>query len=160
MTNPSGPPVHPDVADLAFLLGTWRGSGSGHYPTITDFEYDEETVFGHVGKPFLTFVQRTRHLDGSPLHAESGYVRPAPDNGVEFVLSIPSGIMESLTGTVSGTSLNLTSADVVRTATAKEVTATERTYTVDGDTLSYDFSMAAVGQPMTHHLHADLQREN
>ena len=158
MSDTSGPPLHPDVAHLAFLLGMWRGKGSGSYPTIDDFEYLEVTAFGHVGKPFLTFVQRTKHLDGSPLHTESGYLRPAGDNGVEFVLSIPSGIMESLEGTVTGSTMELESVDIVRTTTAKEVSATTRTYTVDGDTLSYDISMAAVGEPLTHHLHADLER--
>ncbi len=158
-SSPSaGPPLAAEVAHLQFLLGTWRGKGSGQYPTIESFEYLEETVFGHVGKAFLTFVQRTKHLDGTPLHTESGYLRPAGNDGVEFVLSIPSGIMESLEGTVSGTSLDLTSADIVGTATAKEVTATTRTYTVDADTLTYDIAMAAVGEPLTHHLHATLQR--
>lgn len=158
MSDTPGPPVHQEIANLTFLLGTWRGKGAGHYPTIESFEYLEETVFDHVGKPFLTFVQRTKHLDGTPLHTESGYLRPAGENGAEFVLSIPSGIMESLEGTVSGTSLDLASVDIVRTTTAKEVTDTARTYTVDGDTLTYDISMAAVGQPLTHHLHAQLQR--
>ena len=158
MSDTPGPPVHQEIAHLTFLLGTWRGKGAGQYPTIESFEYLEETVFDHVGKPFLTFVQRTKHLDGTPLHTESGYLRPAGENGAEFVLSIPSGIMESLEGTVSGTSLDLASVDIVRTTTAKEVTDTARTYTVDGDTLTYDISMAAVGQPLTHHLHAQLQR--
>ena len=158
MTEPSGPPIHSDIQNLTFLLGTWRGKGVGHYPTIADFEYIEETVFGHVGKPFLTFVQRTKHLDGTPLHTESGYLRPAGEHGVEFLLSIPSGIMESLEGAVSGTSVELKSVGVFGTATAKEVTATTRSYAVDGDTLTYDFEMAAVGQPLTHHLNAELDR--
>lgn len=117
-------------------------------------------MFGHVGKTFLTFVQRTKHLDGTPLHTESGYLRPAGESGVEFVIAIPSGILESLDGTVSGTSLDLKSVAVLRTATAKEVTATIRTYTVDSNTLTYDIAMEAVGQPLTHHLHAELQRAN
>lgn len=158
MSDTPGPAIHPEVAHLAFLLGTWRGKGGGQYPTIESFEYLEETVFGHVGKTFLTFVQRTKHLDGTPLHTESGYLRPAGDSGVEFVIAIPSGILESLDGTVSGTALDLTSAHIVRSATAKEVTATTRTYTVDGNALTYDIAMEAVGQPLTHHLHGELER--
>ena len=158
MSNTTGPPLAAEISHLAFLLGTWRGKGSGSYPTIDDFDYTEETVFGHVGKPFLTFVQRTRHLDGTPLHTESGYIRPVGTERAEFVLSIPSGIMESLEGTVTDTSLDFASVHVLSSSTAKSVTTTTRTYSVDGETLTYGVSMAAVGEPLTHHLHATLHR--
>jgi hypothetical protein len=149
---------------LAFLLGTWRGGGHGEYPTIEPFDYVEEVTFGHVGKPFLAYQQRTRHaVTDLPLHAESGYLRPAgvDDDGslrVELVLVHPSGILELDLGSVRGTALALTSASVQGTPTAKEVTGVERDIAVDGDALSYEVRMAAVGVPMTHHLAARLRR--
>lgn len=156
----SPPSIHPDIAHLAFLLGTWRGSGKGDYPTIDRFEFTEETVFGHVGKPFLTFVQRTRDVDGAPLHTESGYLRPVGLNRAEFVISLPSGIVELLEGTVdadTGT-VDLQSVQVARTATAKEVTSTARVYAVEGDILRWRFGMAAVGHGMAGHLVGELTR--
>lgn len=73
-----GDPVvlHPQLGALGGLLGTWEGQGAGSYPTIEPFRYHEQVRFGHVGKPFLTYQQKTWDEDnGAPLHAEVGYLR-------------------------------------------------------------------------------------
>jgi hypothetical protein len=158
------PPLHPDLEPLAMLLGTWSGRGRGEYPTIESFEYDETVTFGHVGKPFLVYGQRTRSVAAppAPLHAETGYWRlPAPDR-VEVVLSHPSGITEVEEGSISRdadrTTIELTTTHVGRTSTAKEVAALARRFVIDGDTIRYEVDMAAVGQPLQFHLAATLHR--
>jgi hypothetical protein len=155
------PPValHPVAAALQFLLGTWVGEGRGHYPTISSFAYREEVRFGHVGKPFLAYNQRTWALDdGRPLHSESGYWRPQPDGVVELVIAIPTGHVEVTEGRVDGTTVSLTSRLVGVTTSAKAVTAVSRHLVVEGDVLRYVVSMAAVGQPLQEHLTAELHR--
>ena len=156
------PSLHDDIAHLSFLLGEWHGSGEGRYPTIESFGYNEQVEFRHVGKPFVSYVQRTKHAEtGLPLHAESGYLRPVGVDAVEFVVVQPSGIVEVHAGSVDAAagSIVLEATDVLTTPTAKEVSAVRRSLTVDGDVLSYTLDMGAVGQPLQHHLAATLHRQ-
>lgn len=157
------PELHPDVAALACLLGTWSGEGTGHYPTIEPFGYREEISFGHVGKPFLAYRQGTVNLGtGLPAHAEAGYLRGVGDGRVELVLAHPTGIAELAEGTVTvtadGLELRLASTTMAGTSTAKDVQSVARTITVAGDVLLYDLAMGAVGQPHQSHLTAELRR--
>lgn len=157
---PDQPSLHPAIEPLAFLLGHWVGSGTGDYPTIDDFRYREQVWFDHVGKPFVSYRQATRDAEtGLPLHAESGYLRPVGEDRVELVLSQPSGIVEVHEGTVSAGSIRLRTVRVVTTATAKDVTEVTRAIDVEDDQLSYELGMAAVGQPLQHHLSAVLTRQ-
>ncbi len=156
--------VHPDLNELAMLIGTWQGAGHGAYPTIESFDYVEEVTIGHVGKPFLSYSQRTRRAGdhpeaGTPLHAESGFWRPAGPGGVELVIAQPSGIVEIDEGTVEGSIIHLTGTTIATTATAKEVRSVERRIEVEGNTLRYELWLGAVGQAHQLHLTATLLRE-
>lgn len=154
--------LHPGVAILAPLVGTWVGEGSGEYPTIEPFTYREELTIGHTGKPFLTYAQRTAGPDGRPLHAETGYLRvPAPGR-IELVVAQPTGITEVDEGTLSiaGAVIDIVvdATSIGLTASAKDVTALSRSFHLDGDDLAYTVRMAAVDQPLQHHLAAVLRR--
>ena len=156
--------MHIACEPLRLLLGTWRGEGHGDYPTIEAFGYLEEVTFGHVGKPFLAYSQKTRHKDtGEPLHAETGYWRPVASDTLEVILAHPTGIAETTEGSFAlhGDELRikLETCHIGITATAQEVTQVVRTITATPQTITYTLDMAAVGHPLQRHLEATLSKE-
>jgi hypothetical protein len=157
------PEPHPAIAPLSFLLGWWEGAGVVGYPTIESVNFGQEISFSHNGKPFLIYSSRTWLLEadgqiGRPLAMEVGFWRPQPGNQVEVLLTHPTGISEVYVGSIDGTKIELATDAVVRTATAKEVTAGKRLYGLIGADLGYAYDMAAVGQPLQPHLSAQLKR--
>lgn len=157
MTPPAE--LHPALAPLAFLLGTWSGEGVGGYPTIEDFGFGQELTFSHYGKPLLEYTSRSWSLeDGRPMARESGWWRPGADGAVELVLAHPMGVVEVWLGTVVGTRVEIGTDVVARTPSAKDVTAGRRLYGLVGDELMWAYDMAAVEQPLQPHLSARLRR--
>jgi THAP4-like, heme-binding beta-barrel domain len=162
MTDNGLPEEHPAIAPLSFLLGRWEGAGVGGYPTIESFRFGQEIIFGHIGKPYLTYTSRSWRLDDDgnkvqPLAMETGFWRPQPDNKVEVLLAHPTGIVEIYLGEVAGTRIDLATDVVARTETAKPVTGGKRLYGLIGEDLAYAYDMAAVGQELQPHLSAQLR---
>jgi hypothetical protein len=164
-----GPDLHPALLGLLPFIGAWRGRGRGGYPTIEDFDYAQEIRISHDGRPFLSYESRAWLLDADsrpvrPAGRESGWIRPVAHDGgpatdeVEVLLTTPTGIMELYYGRVDGLKLEIATDMVMRTATAKEVTAGHRLYGIVEGALLYAYEMAAVGHGLTPHLSARLTR--
>src|ERR1700744_3167107 len=94
------PAEHPAIAPLSFLLGRWKGTGKGDYPTIDPFDFLQEVTFSHIGKPYLIYTSRSWRLATNeqgelerdergelvrlePLAVEAGFWRPQPEGQVE-----------------------------------------------------------------------------
>jgi THAP4-like, heme-binding beta-barrel domain len=161
----AGPDLHPSLLPLLPLVGVWRGTGKGGYPTIEDFGYGQQVVFAHDGRGVLRYESRTWILDPAgqlvrPSAREVGWWRPGGGDGeLEVLLAHPTGIVEVYVGRATGPTRWELSTDVVaRTGTAKEVTGNHRLYGIVDGALLYAMDMAAVGQPLQPHLSARLER--
>ncbi|MFD4941440.1 FABP family protein [Streptomyces sp. NPDC058239] len=159
------PAPHALLAPLIGFLGTWVGRGRGGYPTLDEeFVYAQEVTFSHDGRPFLRYEARAWLLDADdtplrPSARESGWWRLQPDGRVEALITQPTGIAEISVGRAGDGAVDLTTHQVALAPTAKEVNATRRRYTLtDEDTLTFVHDLAAVGQPLQHHLSARLRR--
>lgn len=159
-----GPAPHPLLRPVLPLLGRWHGRGTGEYPTLEqDFRYEQEITFSHDGRPFLRYEARAWLIDASgnpvrPAGREAGWWRVTPDATLEVVLAHPTGIVETYVGRVSDTEIEIETQDVAMTPLAKEVTGTRRHYALGCAEMTVTHDMAAVGQPLQHHLTAHLRR--
>lgn len=165
------PALPEELLPLSWLLGTWVGVGTGHYPTIEDFRFGQEVSFSTDGRPFLFYVSRSWKLDDDgnrikPLATETGFWRPRPDNGVEVVLAHPTGFAETWVGQITVTGIEnaritgaraeLATQTVARTESAKEYVAGERLYGLVEGRLLWTYDMEAMGHDLSNHLAATL----
>lgn len=90
--------------ELKNLLGFWRGTGRGNFPTIEPFSFLEETRFTeNAGEQVLHFEQKSWQLDENgeiikPLHWESGFFMPTEDGFIEILNAQNSRRVEVLRG--------------------------------------------------------------
>ena len=151
--------LHPDLAGLSFLLGTWRGEGEGSWPPGDPFRYGEEMTFEHVGDTFLLYAERSWGLDDeAPIHFERGFIRPSGGGRVEVVLAHPLGIGEVAEGTLEHGVIDVASTAVTLTTTGSPVTELRRRIEVDGDAMTYELRMATREIELTSHLRGRLHR--
>ncbi|MFJ9431343.1 FABP family protein [Streptomyces sp. NPDC101490] len=158
------PAPHELLGPVLGLLGTWTGQGKGGYPTLdADFAYAQEVTFSHDGRPFLHYEARAWLIDpdGTPLRPaarDSGWWRLRPGGAVEALITQPTGIAEIMVGEARDGTVDLVTDGVALTPTAKRVDATRRRYVLDDTTLDFTHDLAAVGEPLGHHLAARLRR--
>ncbi|MEE6508861.1 hypothetical protein FKM82_023291 [Ascaphus truei] len=159
------PPLHPAVAPLAWMLGSWVSdpAGEGEFPTIPPFRYMEEAVITHVGQAMLNFMFcATNPETGKALHRECGFIRAKPGtNHVAFICSQNTGVVEVEEGEVQGEQLSLTSHSVSRISFANEphVQQISRNFRLTPEgRLEQTVSMATKTQPLAPHLRVTYKK--
>ena len=148
------------------LVGVWRGEGEVNYETMDKpVRFGQQITFAHDGRPFLYYEARSWILDADGgivrLGArETGFWRPQEDDTIEVLLTHSTGVVEIYYGKPRNqTSWEMGTDIVMRTATAKDVTAAQRLYgLVNNGDLAYVEERAMSGQPLQPHVSAHLKR--
>ena len=164
----TGPDLHPALLGLLPFIGKWRGRGQGAEIGVEDFNFAQEVVISHDGRPFLAYESHIWILDADskpvrPADREVGWWRPVlvddrPGDEMEATLTTPSGVMELYVGRANGTRLEMVTDAVVRTPSAPEVTAGHRLFGIVDGALLYAHEMSGQGQTLVPHLSARLLR--
>ena len=155
------------AAFLRRLVGTWEGSGHGHFPTIDDFRYREVLmVLEDADAGLLRYVQETWRItaDGEAAsHRETGFIG-ADDSGLVTILNAQgTDRVEALRGRIHRPApstaewrLDLSSSHHGHDARTRSAT---RTIRLAGDELDYEMSMTTDRvASITTHLAAHLTR--
>jgi hypothetical protein len=72
------------------LEGTWRGDGSGYFPTVEAFDHRETLTFERRDETTIFYEQRTeKRLRGQTAfltsHWESGFLRALESESLELI---------------------------------------------------------------------------
>lgn len=148
----------PEVYPLAFLVGSWRGSGEVAYPTVPRVEVEAEADVTYDGGPYLAWTSRFRLVGDDAVWAtESGFWRVPPDrpadlpdgrHPVELLLTDPSGHLTLYAGVVGNGRIDLASDLLARTPDAAELSAATRLFGLVGGELMWTWDVAAFGEPL------------
>lgn len=159
----------PEVYPLAWLVGSWEGSGLLSYPGIPEAAFTARIDITSDGGPYLSWRSVWSLLgeeSESPWNSESGWWRIPPANAepspgahpVEMMVADASGFVMVLIGQIAGARIDLVSDLVARTETGPEITAARRLFgLVEGD-LMWAFDLAAFGQPLQTYASARMKR--
>lgn len=155
---------HQDLSKL--LIGEWRGTGHGEYPTIEPFEYTEILRFSSDYRPFIHYEQKTmrRNIGTEEYissHWENGFIRLLEDGRVQINNTQSGGRVEVLTGSLeqanNGFIMHLESTSFLNDPRMME---TSRMIEVDGDELRYSMHMRTNAVPeIAIHVEASLKRK-
>jgi hypothetical protein len=156
--------LHPDCAPIAWLLGTWRGNGHGDYPTIDTFEFGQELIFTHDGRPFFHYMSHAWIVDeqGNKVRdaaIETGFFRCKAGGELEVVLTHNTGFVEIWYGQAGEAKVEIATDAVARTASAKDYSAGHRLYGLVDSDLLWAYDMAAMGERLQPHMWGRLVRQ-
>ena len=155
--------VSPVSVAVRQLVGVWKGTGSGEFPTIDSFTYRERLEVSELRAGRLHYLQQTwRHVDGEEVgsHMETGFIIVTDDAAVEILNAQSSGRVEVLRGSVSlqeGTVV--VDLHSVTLAHDERMIGSRRELRLDEDELAYSMAMATTSVPeVATHLTAHLTR--
>jgi hypothetical protein len=156
--------LHEDLYPLAWIVGTWAGTGQGEYPGIEPFQFAQEVSFNHDGRNFLNYYSRTWIIDENkdivePFESEAGFWKVRDKKILEVVVAQNQGISQGWVGVLDGAKMQLVMDRGYSTPTANIIDQGQRLYgNVEGE-LFYAYDMAMNGHDLQAYMWSSLARK-
>lgn len=156
--------LHPSLVGLAWLRGSWQGTGYREWPGEEKIRFGQQVDFTENGGDYLHYISQTFTIDDdgrpvAPLTIETGFWRANEQGEVEIVMCGPDGYAEILYGTLQPGRVDVVTDAAIRTANAPVAyKAGRRLYgNVDGR-LMYSFDRATDDVALRPYIWATLER--
>ena len=159
---------------ISWLAGTWKGQGCGGFPTMDDFEFEDEMriktdLKGYVQEPLIHFEEMAWVLDKEEkrfMHWETGYFKPDQDGRIQFYIchntgriEITYGKFEVLNSQNKSFEIHFNSEFIRNDKGTKFATKSNRKIILQDDTLTYSLAMSTEDvSEMNHHLTSKLMK--
>jgi hypothetical protein len=152
-------------SSLTRLIGLWKGTGRGEFPTIEPFTFREVfEVTEAVPRESLHYRQWTWRTDANPeamSHVETGFINLASGGNVEILSAQGGNRVEVLTGIMERTKLGFTmSLRSTSIVNDERMVTSWREWHLAADRFMYSMGMSTTEVPDgAHHLSGQLQRQ-
>ncbi len=162
------------MAPLTWLQGAWTGSGSGGFPTMNAFEYDNQIRVRYLDEafdvePLIQFEEIAWVYENDERrfkHWETGFFKPTEDDRIQFYISHNTGRIEVTYGQCVKIDPNEKSFELILESNfirndvgLKTAHKSFRTIVLKNGSLNYSLDMTTedIADP-TFHLEATLER--
>lgn len=149
---------------LTKLIGSWESvKAIGIYPTIKDFQYQDDLIFEEHGQPLLSYRSITS-INSVTKHCESGFIRVNPQTNAAFSMEAHNfGLSVNNEGKIDGDKMELESTGISRMSISKEPHVTKIKKVIEfvsDNELKITTDMATTNTEMTNHLIVTYKRKN
>lgn len=159
---------------LTWLIGEWKGTGNGGFPTMDPFDYDNHIRVSFLEEAFnqdpLIHFEEIVWIKENGVrkfkHWETGFFKPTEDNRIQFYVSHNTGRIEVTYGHWIKIDSNKRSfelaleSDFIRND--KDLKVTHRSYRkfiLENEKMSYALQMSTEDiYNRSHHLSAEMKR--
>jgi len=153
---------HDGLGYLNYSAFVWLQEGEGDFPETTPLTAEtgywriaRERDDSDTGPGYLPPSAPSKIADADAVEGLRGEDNAFP---LEVSIAHPTGVVELYLGSIRGPRIDLASDAIVRSAGAKEHTASTRMYGLVGGKLLWAWDIAALGQELATHASGQLEK--
>jgi len=162
------------IEPISWLQGKWKGHGTGSFPSMDSFEFDDYMEFKILAEafkiePLIRFDETAWLLENDNRnfkHWEAGFLKPMNNGPIQFYVCHNTARMEFYVGNYVSRDIKSKSFEILFESTfirndegLKNAIRSKRTLKLEKGKLTYSLSMSTdEHKQLTNHFKVELER--